>query len=195
MAIELSKELTGRIVDILFKITDKPVNFIDTKGLVIAAAEKERVGKIHEAGKMVVTTDVEELAVTEEMAAKMSNTKTGYIGRVIYKGQIVGGIGIGGSPEVAKPLQKLAEILIIDALELEENQKKELDLRKEMIDSITDISETMQVLSLNGSIQAAKLGHAGEAFKVVSDEMNKLAGSIGEGHSTVFIIRLKKNNS
>lgn len=180
MAVELSKELSDRIVSILFKITEKPVNLIDKKGVVVSAAEKERIGKVHEAGKMVVSSDVEELAVTEEMAATMANTKTGYIGRIIYKGQIIGGIGIGGNPEVARPLQKLAEVLIKDALELEEHQEKERQLRQEMIYSITDISETMQVLSLNGSIQAAKLGHSGEAFKVVSDEMNKLAGSISE---------------
>ena len=131
-------------------------------------------------GKLVMSGEVDELAVTDEMAASMENTKSGYIGRVTYKNQIVGGIGIGGSPEVAKPLQKLAEVLIKDALELEEHQKKEQDLRKEVVHSITDISEIMQVLSLNGSIQAAKLGHSGEAFKVVSDEMSTLAGSIAE---------------
>ena len=50
MAIELSKELSDRIVSILHDITGKSVNVIDTKGVVISAAEKERIGRVHEAG-------------------------------------------------------------------------------------------------------------------------------------------------
>jgi methyl-accepting chemotaxis protein len=60
-----------------------------------------------------------------------------------------------------------------------------------------DIAERMAILSLNGSIQAARLGEKGGPFKVVAHEMQSLAGEIGElinqvEENTVRDIRKRK---
>jgi methyl-accepting chemotaxis protein len=43
---------------------------------------------------------------------------------------------------------------------------------------IREVAAQMQVISINGSIQAAKLGEKGNAFKIIVTEMRRLADQI-----------------
>jgi len=174
----IDRSITDRVVSILHSITGNKVNFIGEGGVIISSAQPERVGTVHEGGKMIMDGEADELAITPEMASGMKGALPGYNGAIYHNGKKIGVIGIGGDPEIVKPLQKMAEIIIQDEISKIEQKKSEIELKKKFVEQITDLSDNMKVLALNGSIQAAKLGRTGDAFKVVAAEMKKFAEDI-----------------
>lgn len=178
MRITIDKELSDRVVELLHKLTEGKVNFIGERGVIISSSDPGRVGTIHEGGARIMAGEFDEMAITPAMAAEMKGANPGYNGAIRYQGELVGCLGLGGDPEQVRPLQKLASVIILDALEREDIRREEERSRREVIANIHAISENMLVLALNGSIQAAKLGNRGDAFKVVAGEMRKLAETI-----------------
>ncbi len=178
MEYEITKELADRVVDIVHGITGGDVNIMVEKGLIISSADPDRIGTTHEGGVKIMNRELSEIAITSQMASTIKGTKAGYNGGIYYKNHLIGCIGIGGNPEIVKPLQKMAAIIVEETIGREEQRKAEEVLRNEAVSKITNIAEAMNVLSLNGSIQAAKIGSKGNAFKVVAVEMRNLAESI-----------------
>ncbi len=175
---ELSVEFAQKIVSILHEVTGGNVNVMGRGGIIIASVQTERIGSVHEGAKRIMAGEISELAVTEEMAASMTGAKAGYNGAIEFEGRRVGCIGMTGDPERAKPLQKLASVIVQEELAKEALLRERRQTLNEMADEIEGISDQIRVLAINGSIQAAKLGDKGDPFKVVVAEMSSLASEI-----------------
>lgn len=175
---EITTELAQRIVSDIMTASGFGANVIGPDGIVIASFDPARVGTFHEGGHRVITGAVDELAITDEMAATMKGTKSGYIGAIKIGGQRVAAVGIRGDSVQSKPIQKMAELAVRETLLRDADNHEERRKVLEMQSTIVDIAERMRILSMNGSIQAAKLGEKGQAFKIVVAEMRKLAEQI-----------------
>lgn len=104
--------LAEKIVKILHEVTKGNVNFMNEEGIIIATMQRERLHTLHEGAKRIMSGEVHELAITAEQAEKMAGVKPGYNGAVVYEGKCIGCIGLSGDPDLMRPLQKMAAIIV-----------------------------------------------------------------------------------
>ncbi|MBF0501090.1 MAG: hypothetical protein HQM09_13205 [Candidatus Riflebacteria bacterium] len=82
---------------------------------------------------------------------------------------------LGETPEISFQILKLVtERLRTTNLHLKELETSAIQMQ-EVIRVITKIARKSNLLSLNASIEAARVGEQGRAFSVVASEMKKLA--------------------
>jgi carbohydrate diacid regulator len=184
---KLTRELAARIVSDIKTAANADANIIGEGGYVLASYDPKRVGDMHEGGRRILAGETDEIAITSAVAATLQGARTGYIGVVKVDGERVAAIGITGDPETTKPIQKMAEIALREEIRREVEIHREREVVRSMEAQIMDIAERMKVLSLNGSIQAAKIGESGKSFKIVVAEMRKLAEQINEVITTIHL--------
>lgn len=176
----IKQELARQIVANIKAVAGADANVIGQGGVIIASYDPARVGTVHEGGRRIMDGEVDEIAITAETASSLKGTRPGYNGVIKQDGRRIAVIGIAGDPERVRPLQKMAEIAVREEIRRETEIRREREIVRGMEAQIVDIAERMKVLSLNGSIQAAKLGEKGKSFKIVVAEMRKLAEQINE---------------
>jgi len=178
--VDLDAELCDRIVHMVHDAAGYNINIMGSGGVILASSDPSRVGKVHEGAKRIMAGEIGEIAIDPESAARMTGVKPGYNGGVRYKGRLLACIGISGDPSIVKPVQKMAEVVLIQEMERRRLAQGDEALLKDVRAEISDIAEEMQVISLNGAVLAARLGDKGRGFKVVVGEMRRLAEQIAE---------------
>ncbi len=176
----LPVEIAQRIVELVKGAAGANVNVMGEGGRIIASSDPARVGTIHEGARRIMAGELDEVAVTPAMAAAMEGARPGYNGAVYHRGARIACIGVSGDPELVRPVQKMAAVVMIQELERRELAERERAFEREVSAEIGEIAERMLVLSLNGSVIAARLGQQGRGFKIVVAEMRSLAGQIGD---------------
>lgn len=177
---ELSPAVCERVVSLVNGATNQIVNVMVGGGRILVSSDPARIGTIHEGARRILAGEVEEIAIDAETARNMQGVRPGYNGAVWKDGRKVACIGVSGDPAVAKPMQKLAALVLLQELDRVGRADRERNLLADVRADINDIAERMGVLAINGAVLAARSGEAGRGFKIVVAEMRKLAAQIGE---------------
>lgn len=110
----ISEKNASQIAKELKKVTGRDINVIAPDGKIIASTDKNRIGKIHEGAKKLVSEGLDKLTVYDTDC--IGGAREGINLPVIMDGETVGVIGITGKPEEVSPLgtviKKMTEIML-----------------------------------------------------------------------------------
>lgn len=144
---KITKELGDTIVKMLGEVTGNHVIIIDENAKIISSDDRSRVGKTHEVGRRILSGEMDEVAITEEMAQVSSGIRAGYNGVVKIDGERIGCIAIAGEPDVVKPLQGLAAIIVKEEIQKSVVDQKKKDFLENMTQEISEISGAIQQIT------------------------------------------------
>lgn len=112
--LELSKQDAADIVDQLSKLINMKINIVNSKSIVIANSDENRVGDFHEATKRIIEDHLSELIVKTD--SQFEGTQAGTNLPLVINNEIIGVVGITGEVKTAKDygqiIKKMCEILI-----------------------------------------------------------------------------------
>ncbi len=131
--------ITERFISRVFMETGFPVLIYDDQGIIIQATDESRVGDFHDGARKIMTGLVAEYAVTAKEASANSLVREGYCCPILVDGQKVGGFGITGPLDLAKPLARVAAQMI-DAWISDISRQEQLALSEKKYRGIFDNS-------------------------------------------------------
>lgn len=163
--LEVSTELANKIVKMLHEVTGRNVNFMNQEGTIIATMQAERLGTVHEGAKRIMSGEVDELAVSAESAKKLSGVQPGYNGVVIYNGKRLGCIGLSGEPEMMRPLQKMAAIIVKEEYSKALQEQAKQEVLEKICAEVEGVSNAIKQIT-QGSMETS------ESFKLIEEKAN-----------------------
>lgn len=106
MAITIKQEIAQQIVEAVKDVCSHDINFINSKGIIFASTNPQRIGDFHEIGRQVILTG-ETIEVEED--GNFLGTKKGVNIPFTYKGEVSAVIGISGTPAEVRKYAYLAQ--------------------------------------------------------------------------------------
>ncbi|MCY8090220.1 helix-turn-helix domain-containing protein [Bacillus sonorensis] len=131
----LSKELAAEIVDRTMSIIQHNINIMDEHGVIIASGDRTRIGNEHDGAKDVLSAE-SIISITPEECSDLTGTKPGVNLPIVFHDEIIGVIGITGSPsEVSHygELVKMAAELTVEQVFLTKQLTWDQRLREETV--------------------------------------------------------------
>jgi len=120
--VQLVSELSKKIIKEVQLVMKEHVIVTDIRGIIIASTEEKRVGFFHE-GAWNVMQKKQKLYISKKEAADLKGVKPGINLPISYQGDIIGVIGITGTPEAVEPfadiIRRLTELIIREAYYIE----------------------------------------------------------------------------
>jgi carbohydrate diacid regulator len=126
----LNKELAKRIVERTMNVVNYNINIMDENGVIIASGDKERIGTIHE-GAIIALKRKSEFNVSENESKELHGVHPGINMAIEFQNNIVGVIGITGSPKEVLGYGKLIKMTAEMMIE-QEHVMKELEWNNRM---------------------------------------------------------------
>ena len=117
----------------------RTVNIMNTRGIIIASTEKERIGTFHQGEYDVITTGKENLIYPYEVE-KYPGAKQGINMPIVVKNETIGVVGVFGNPDEIRDVANLLKIyveLYFKQLSKEDKVEIEDEIRTKLLKHIT----------------------------------------------------------
>ncbi|MEW9108927.1 MAG: sugar diacid recognition domain-containing protein [Cytobacillus gottheilii] len=111
----LSAHLAEKIITEVKKLLSEDIIIVSKSGTIMASTDRRRIGNYHE-GALLAAKDGESRIITKEDEKHLAGVKAGINLPVFLNNEVIGVIGITGSPSHVSPfgviIQKMTELLI-----------------------------------------------------------------------------------
>lgn len=134
MSVSIDRPLAQQIVDAVQGVCGQPVNFIRPDGIILASTHAERIGTLHEAGRMAACEQT-----VQEVCCAQGGSQPGINLPVLHNGQIIAVIGITGNPDEVRRYAHLAEritLLLVREQQLSDYSRTQADKRRYVMDAL-----------------------------------------------------------
>lgn len=106
---QLNSLIAKQIVDRAKKIIEYSINVMDENGVIIGSSDPSRVHQVHE-GALLAIRDNRTIEINESVASTLSGVKKGINLPILYGEQVIGVVGISGTPEQVRSYGELVKM-------------------------------------------------------------------------------------
>ncbi|MFC5076533.1 Carbohydrate diacid regulator [Vibrio thalassae] len=106
---QLNSLIAKQIVDRAKKIIAYSINVMDENGVIIGSSDPSRLHQIHE-GALLALRDNRTIEINDSVASTLSGVKTGINLPIIYSEDVIGVVGISGTPEEVRSYGELVKM-------------------------------------------------------------------------------------
>lgn len=142
--LELGQEfwsLAERFMHFVWEESGFPVIICNHQGVITRAIARHRIGDSHFASRKIMSGEVREYAVTPADAARDPLVKEGYNCAIEVDGRQVGTFGITGKLALAKPLARVAALVLAGWIKENRQQKALNETAGAVFSNIDDLTE------------------------------------------------------
>lgn len=134
----LTSTIAQEIVNRTMKILSRNINVMDEYGVIIGSGDRSRIGQIHE-GALNVIKKRARIDIKEEESKFLTGVKPGINLPIVFENQIVGVIGISGTPTDISyygELVKMGAEMTLQQAFLAEQLQWDVRLREELVNQL-----------------------------------------------------------
>lgn len=126
---ELAQQIAERTIDVL----GKNINIMDRKGVIIGSGNRDRLNTYHEGAEKVLATR-QKFIVTEQEAKSLQGVEPGINLPIKFNNDIIGVVGITGSPEDVEAYGEIVRNLV-ELMLSHDFLRREIELEKKSIEN------------------------------------------------------------
>ncbi len=120
MKLLLDEALAQKLIERVTEYTDYNVNIMNEKGLIIASADPDRIGKFHEAAYEIIRQQKSEIVIEND--SDYGGAISGINMAITVDGATIGVVGVTGNPAEIRPVADITRMAIEVMIQYENQQ-------------------------------------------------------------------------